>query len=193
MRIRKGWMDSIDFDHEVGRALGGNKIYPNEQDLRAHNPCIGDPALGNDCTAKRVYVVDADEFDKEVKKRKKDGRMNKAGEWEVLAKDGDVLTLKDLETGREFGLEMEPGQAANISVGNILKGTIKPSNEPIEIWSRTELIERYQKLRELMVDARMVLTALCYPKIAGVRVELMPDAREMGKKILEKMKDFGHE
>jgi len=58
--LREGWMDSIAFEYEVGHALGGNTVYPDEADLRKHHTCLD---TDGDCTAKRVYVVDADEFD----------------------------------------------------------------------------------------------------------------------------------
>lgn len=56
---REGWMDSIDFDHELGHAIGGNKIYPDKQEVEALE-CI---KAGDYCYPKRVYVFDADEFD----------------------------------------------------------------------------------------------------------------------------------
>lgn len=57
---KTGWMDSIDFEHEAGYALGGNKIYPDASDLRRHSTCID---KDGHCFAKRVYVVDADAWD----------------------------------------------------------------------------------------------------------------------------------
>ncbi len=33
-------MDLTDFDHELGEALGGNKIYPNIKDCIKNNRCI---------------------------------------------------------------------------------------------------------------------------------------------------------
>ena len=36
---RHGFMDMVDFQHELGEALGGNKIYPNVEDFKQHNPC----------------------------------------------------------------------------------------------------------------------------------------------------------
>jgi hypothetical protein len=61
LEMREGWMDSIDFEHEVGHALGGNAIYPSEADLREHRKCLD---TDGECTAMRVYVVNADEYDK---------------------------------------------------------------------------------------------------------------------------------
>lgn len=38
MEKRKGYMCKIDFDHELGEALGGNVIYPSIEDLKKHHP-----------------------------------------------------------------------------------------------------------------------------------------------------------
>ena len=38
-KTRTGYMDKVDFDEELGNALGGNKIYPSEEDLRHQKPC----------------------------------------------------------------------------------------------------------------------------------------------------------
>jgi hypothetical protein len=32
--VRRGFTDRVDFDHELGAALGGNTIYPDLEDLR---------------------------------------------------------------------------------------------------------------------------------------------------------------
>lgn len=66
---REGWMDSIAFEHELGHALGGNQVFPNVEDLKRHMLCIDRPEQVGDrmvisCHATRVYVFDANEFDK---------------------------------------------------------------------------------------------------------------------------------
>lgn len=38
-QVRYGYMDKTDFEHEVGEALGGNKIYPCIADLIKHEKC----------------------------------------------------------------------------------------------------------------------------------------------------------
>ncbi len=63
----EAWMDNIALEHEVGHALGGNSVYPDKKDCEKNNPCIelskdDDPIIR--CYAQRVYVFDADEFDK---------------------------------------------------------------------------------------------------------------------------------
>jgi hypothetical protein len=59
---REGWMCAVDFQHEVGAALGGNTVYPSRENLCEERLCV---AGGEDyCQPKRVYVVDADEIDK---------------------------------------------------------------------------------------------------------------------------------
>lgn len=37
LEVKYGYMCKVDFDHEVGEALGGNKIYPSLKDLRRHH------------------------------------------------------------------------------------------------------------------------------------------------------------
>ncbi len=36
---RYGYMCKIDYDYEIGSALGGNKIYPSIKDLARHHTC----------------------------------------------------------------------------------------------------------------------------------------------------------
>lgn len=33
------YMDKVDFDHEIGAALGGNRVYPSIKDLEKNQPC----------------------------------------------------------------------------------------------------------------------------------------------------------
>jgi len=33
------YMDKVDFDYEVGAALGGNKVFPSIKDLEKNKPC----------------------------------------------------------------------------------------------------------------------------------------------------------
>lgn len=35
-----GYMDKTDFEHEVGAALGGNRIFPSIADLVANKKCV---------------------------------------------------------------------------------------------------------------------------------------------------------
>lgn len=35
-----GYMCKIDFDHELGAALGGSKVYPSIEDLRSNHDCV---------------------------------------------------------------------------------------------------------------------------------------------------------
>jgi len=60
---KEGWMDSTDFQWELGRALGGNKIYPDREDCEKEHPCITVPDMHEPCTAQRVIVIDADAWD----------------------------------------------------------------------------------------------------------------------------------
>jgi len=38
-KIEYGYMCKIDYDWELGCALGGSKIYPNKEDLIKHHNC----------------------------------------------------------------------------------------------------------------------------------------------------------
>ena len=60
MLARVGWMCSIDFQYELGEALGATDVYPSEENLRENRACIDTDEF---CRAKRVYVFDADEYD----------------------------------------------------------------------------------------------------------------------------------
>ncbi len=40
MRPKVGYMDTIDFEHEIGEAKGGSRIYPSPEDLRANESCV---------------------------------------------------------------------------------------------------------------------------------------------------------
>lgn len=71
---RIGWMDSIDFDHELGNAIGGNKIYPDREDCEQNNSCIGlETQNGVSCYAKRVIVFDADKYEEAMGIEPEDG------------------------------------------------------------------------------------------------------------------------
>jgi len=34
-----GYMDKVDFDHELGEAIDGNKVFPSVEALRKYKPC----------------------------------------------------------------------------------------------------------------------------------------------------------
>ena len=38
--LRRGFMCKVDFDHELGEAVGGNTIYGDEEDCRKNRRCI---------------------------------------------------------------------------------------------------------------------------------------------------------
>lgn len=66
---RIGYMDSTAFQHELGLAPKGNRVFPSVETCKAAHPCIGKEEFCGDhidcgCEATRVYVFDADEFDK---------------------------------------------------------------------------------------------------------------------------------
>ena len=59
---RVGWMDAVDFQHELGEALGGNTIYPSEEDLRKNKSCIDKSEY---CYPIRVLVFDAKDLEED--------------------------------------------------------------------------------------------------------------------------------
>ena len=65
MKTVEGWMDSIEFEHEL-EALG-RAVYSTRDRCVENNPCIEE---GDCCEVRRVYVVDADEYDKTIKELK---------------------------------------------------------------------------------------------------------------------------
>lgn len=38
-RVITVFMDKVDFDYEVGKAKGGNRVFPSQEDLEKHMPC----------------------------------------------------------------------------------------------------------------------------------------------------------
>ncbi len=38
-RVVIGYMDKVDWDHELGRAIDGNKVYPSIEALKKHETC----------------------------------------------------------------------------------------------------------------------------------------------------------
>ena len=49
--VRYAYMDKVDFDHEVGCALGGNKVYPSLKDLLENEKCV------HECGIVKVKIV----------------------------------------------------------------------------------------------------------------------------------------
>ncbi len=68
--IRKGYMDSTDFYHEIGEARGGSKIYPSVKDLKANEICWKQCGIVEvKITMERVVVKE--NFKADVKKEAK--------------------------------------------------------------------------------------------------------------------------
>ncbi len=62
-RKRVGWMDSTDFAYELGHALGGSKVYRDEEDCKKNCPCVAHPEPPA-CEAQRVVILNAEEWDR---------------------------------------------------------------------------------------------------------------------------------
>ena len=65
MRKVEAWMDSTDFDHELGTGGCECKIHSSKEVCEFKHPCI---EARERCYARRVYVFDAAEFDRAGKK-----------------------------------------------------------------------------------------------------------------------------
>ena len=67
MKGKIAWMDSMDFDHELGIAPE-TELFASEQSCRKRKTCIAkceaspDPT-GYNCRPQRVIVFDADEYE----------------------------------------------------------------------------------------------------------------------------------
>jgi hypothetical protein len=48
---RIGYMCAIDFDHELGAAMGGSRIWPDVEDLKRNHPCA------DECGIVEVKIV----------------------------------------------------------------------------------------------------------------------------------------
>ena len=56
-----GYMDKTDFEWELGAAMGGNKIYPSEADLRRNEKCLDQCGIVK-VRVTRVEVVQEEDF-----------------------------------------------------------------------------------------------------------------------------------
>lgn len=54
--IDKLYMCSADFDHELGEAAGGTKLYASIEDLRENSPCVTCPKEEHPCGIYEVEV-----------------------------------------------------------------------------------------------------------------------------------------
>jgi len=57
-QARVGYMCQVDFDHEIGCALGGNTIYPDIEDLRENRKCV------DECGIVEVKIIRTKVIDK---------------------------------------------------------------------------------------------------------------------------------
>lgn len=61
LSVRRGFMDKTDFDHELGVAKGGSRVFASLKDLRKSRKCTG--ACGVvEVEVRLVRVVDYDKF-----------------------------------------------------------------------------------------------------------------------------------
>lgn len=58
-------MDKVDFDHELGNALGGNRIYSSIEDLKNRNECWPECGIV-EVKVSLVRVVQEGDFDTEI-------------------------------------------------------------------------------------------------------------------------------
>ncbi len=65
MEVRTGYMDKVDFEHELGEALGGNKVYSSLEDLRRQKPCTDSCGIVR-VEVRAVEVVQETNFTREL-------------------------------------------------------------------------------------------------------------------------------
>lgn len=65
----KGYMCKIDWDHELGHAMGGNTIYPCIKDLRRCHPMCDECGIV-EVEVKLSKVIDHGDIFKNVKNKK---------------------------------------------------------------------------------------------------------------------------
>lgn len=69
------YMDKVDFDYELGEALGGNRVYPSIEDLKKHHSCV------KSCGIVKVKisleeVIQESDFKSNIEKAKSRHQMN---------------------------------------------------------------------------------------------------------------------
>lgn len=55
--IREGYMCKVTFDHELGEALGGSRIYSSKEDLLAHHP------MAKECGIVKVKITKVEDVE----------------------------------------------------------------------------------------------------------------------------------
>jgi cell division protein FtsX len=61
--IKIGYMDAVDFHHELECASGGNKIYPSVDDLKSYSKCWDECGIV-EVEIKLIRVIQATNFSK---------------------------------------------------------------------------------------------------------------------------------
>ena len=74
--LRVGYMDKVDFDHELGNAMGGNTVFPSIDDLEENKPCTESCGIVEVEIRLRRVIRESD-FSKQIEKAK---RRNQAAE-----------------------------------------------------------------------------------------------------------------
>ena len=64
------YMDKVDFDHELGAALGGNEVFPSIEDLKNNKPCTQQCGIV-EVEIKLKKVIRESDFSESIKKWKK--------------------------------------------------------------------------------------------------------------------------
>ena len=66
---RTGYMDKVDFDHELAAAIGGNRVYASEEDLRVCQPCTKECGVVQVDVVLRKVIQESD-FSESIKRGK---------------------------------------------------------------------------------------------------------------------------
>ncbi len=92
---RTGYMDKVDFEEELGNALGGNKVYSSLDDLRLQKPCTNSCGIVR-VEVRAVEVVQETNFTREL--------------WSPEAVAMNAALKEHRRTGRPIPQWVMPGQ-----------------------------------------------------------------------------------
>ncbi len=74
LKKKEGWMDSTDYDCELGQANGGNVVYPSAENCEENRGCIRESASSNHpCAVLKVYVISEEDLNRVLREEKESG------------------------------------------------------------------------------------------------------------------------
>jgi hypothetical protein len=98
-----GYMDMVDWEHELGEAKGGNRVYPSVKDLKECRPCVAECGIVK-VEVRFLKVVKKQDFSDSFKKAKpldkwteEDKKKSKLAARKRLQKHAAIELLKFTE------------------------------------------------------------------------------------------------